>query len=97
MSAHDLDVVVAMVAPDAVLHDPVDRAGLKGFEKIRAFFADRIDAIRTSKLSWVRLELSEAVVAVSMRLSGWSFEVDCIARLMLSRQCAIHRRICTMP
>jgi hypothetical protein len=37
MSAHDRDVVVAVVAPEAVLHAPVDRAVLKGVEQIREF------------------------------------------------------------
>jgi len=46
---HDLDGVMAMFAPNAVLHDPVDGPVREGREAIREFFAGGINGIRACR------------------------------------------------
>jgi steroid delta-isomerase len=47
----DLDAVVAVFAPGAVLHDPVDGPMRQGIEAIRAYFAEGIDVMRACRLT----------------------------------------------
>ena len=51
LSKHDLDALVALFAPDAVVNDPVDSPALVGVEKIREFFAQGIGLVRAASLS----------------------------------------------
>jgi len=48
---HDLDGVMAMFAPHAVLHDPVDGPVREGLEAIREFFGAGINGIRACRLA----------------------------------------------
>jgi steroid delta-isomerase len=50
MAEHDLDGVMAMFAPEAVLHDPVDAPPRMGIEAIRQFFSEAVGSIHTCKL-----------------------------------------------
>jgi len=48
---HDLDGVMVMFAPNAVLHDPVDGPERQGLEAIREFFAGGINGMRACRLA----------------------------------------------
>ena len=50
MAEHDLDGVMAMFAPQAVVHDPVDGPPRTGLEEIRQLFSAAIGSVRTCKL-----------------------------------------------
>ena len=47
----DLDAVCALLAPDAVLHDPVDNPAIEGVEAVRAYFKAAIPVMRGHRLS----------------------------------------------
>jgi steroid delta-isomerase len=47
----DLDAVCALLAPNAVLHDPVDHPAIEGVEAIRAYFEAALGVIRSHRLS----------------------------------------------
>jgi ketosteroid isomerase-like protein len=47
----DLDTVCALLAPNAVLHDPVDNPAREGVEAIRAYFEAALPVMRGHRLS----------------------------------------------
>ena len=47
----DLDAVCALLAPNAVLRDPVDNPAIEGVEAIRAYFEAALGVMRSHRLS----------------------------------------------
>ena len=50
-SSHDLDSLMALLAPDAVVHDPVDGPVYDSEQKIREFYGRGIGPMRSCKLA----------------------------------------------
>lgn len=47
----DMDGVLALFAPDAVVHDPVDGPALEGHDAIRAYFSQGLGFVREVRLA----------------------------------------------
>ena len=46
----DMDAVLGLFAPDAVVHDPVDGPALEGVDAIRAYFSQGLGFVRAVRL-----------------------------------------------
>jgi steroid delta-isomerase len=87
----DMDAVIGLFAPDAVVHDPVDGPALEGVEAIRGYFSQGLGFVRAVRLSGpVRvsrdcrhaaacIEVEEQLgdeVRVLEAIDVWSFDAD---------------------
>jgi steroid delta-isomerase len=87
----DMDAVIGLFAPDAVVHDPVDGPALEGVEAIRGYFSQGLGFVRAVRLSGpVRvsrdcrhaaacIEVEEQLgdeIKVLEAIDVWSFDAD---------------------
>lgn len=89
LTAHDVEAIVALYAPNATIEDPVGSALVEGHEAIRAFYGQAIGGITGARLlGQVRVAANEIAFPfeISMSYNGHNMVMDIIDTFVLDEQ-----------